>query len=70
MNDIQRSTKKPWIDLCPDSFIKSLCTMECEIEFLTHQGPVSRKSREFYGPEKPVVELQSACFQKLIFKDV
>ena len=29
--------------------------------------PVSRKSRELFGPEKPVVKLQSACFEKLIF---
>ena len=30
------------------------------------QGPVSRKSREVFWPEKPLVKLQSACFQKLI----
>ena len=30
-------------------------------------GPVSRKSRELFGPEKLVVKLQSACFEKLIF---
>ena len=30
-------------------------------------GPVSRTSRELFGPEKLVVKLQSACFQKLIF---
>ena len=33
-------------------------------------GPVSRKSRERFGPEKPVVKLQSACFEKLIFYHV
>ena len=27
----------------------------------------SRKSRESFGPEKQVVKLQSACFEKLIF---
>ena len=34
------------------------------------QGPVSRKSRELFGPEKLVVKLQSACFEKLIFLHV
>ena len=29
--------------------------------------PVSRKSRERFGSEKPVVKLQSACFGKMIF---
>ena len=33
-------------------------------------GPVSRKSRELFGPEKLVVKVQSACFEKLIFSDV
>jgi len=32
-----------------------------------YQGPVSRKSRELFGPEKPVIKLQSAYFEKLIF---
>ena len=32
-----------------------------------HMGTVSPKSRERFGPEKPVVKLQSACFEKLIF---
>ena len=31
---------------------------------------VSRKSRELFGPEKPVVKLQSPCFEKLIFEHV
>ena len=36
---------------------------------LSHKllGPVSRTSRELFGPEKLVVKLQSACFEKLIF---
>ena len=34
------------------------------------QVPVSRKSRERFGPGKPVVRLQSACFEKLIFEQV
>jgi len=29
--------------------------------------PVSRESRELFGPEKPVVKLKSAWFEKLIF---
>ena len=33
---------------------------------LRDQGPVSRKSREIFGPEKPVFKLQSAYFEKLI----
>ena len=36
-------------------------------ESVSEQGPVSRKSRELFGPEKQVVKLQSACFEKLIF---
>ena len=34
------------------------------------QGPVSREFRELFGPEKVVVKLQSACFEKLIFLHV
>ena len=34
------------------------------------QGPVSRNSRELFGPEKLVVKLQSACLEKLIFLHV
>ena len=34
------------------------------------QGPVSRNSRELFGPEKLAVKLQSACFEKLIFLHV
>ena len=34
------------------------------------QGSVSRKSRELFGPERLVVKLQSACFEKLIFLHV
>ena len=33
-------------------------------------GPVSRKSRGLFGPEKLVVKLQSAYFEKLIFLHV
>ena len=33
-------------------------------------GPVSRKSRELFGLEKPVVKLQSAHFEKVIFLHV
>ena len=38
--------------------------------FCFHQGPVSRKSRGLSGPEKPIVKLQSTCFEKLIFEHV
>ena len=31
------------------------------------QGPVSRKSRELFGPEKPLVKLQLAYSEKLVF---
>ena len=37
---------------------------------ISAQGPVSRKSRELFGPEKLVVKLKSACFEKLIFLHV
>ena len=30
-------------------------------------GPISRKSWELFGPEKPIVKLQSTCFEKMIF---
>ena len=33
-------------------------------------GPVSRKSRELFRPEKLVVKLQSTCFEELIFLHV
>ena len=33
----------------------------------SYQGPVSRTSRELFGPGKLVVKLQSARFEKLIF---
>ena len=33
-------------------------------------GPVSRKFRELFEPEKPVVKLQSAGLEKLIFSHV
>ena len=33
----------------------------------TIPGPVSSKSRALCGPKKPVIKLQSACFEKLIF---
>ena len=30
-------------------------------------GPVSRKSRELFGPEKPILKLRPAYFVKLVF---
>ena len=34
------------------------------------QGPVSRKSRQLFGPEKPFVKLQSAYSVKLVLSHV
>ena len=34
------------------------------------QGPVSRKCRKLFGPEKPFVKLQPAYFVKLVFSYV
>ena len=33
-------------------------------------GPVSRKSRKLFGPEKPFVKLRPACSVKLVFSYV
>ena len=44
--------------------------IKCLPEANHNQGPVSRKSRELFGPEKPVFKLQSACFQRLVLKHV
>ena len=35
-----------------------------------HQGSVSRESQELFGPERQLIKLQSACFEKLIFSHV
>ena len=35
-----------------------------------HQGPVSQKSRELFGPEKPFVKLRPAFSVKLVFSYV
>ena len=37
---------------------------------LDHLGPVSRKSRELFGPEKPFVKLRPAFSVKLVFSYV
>ena len=37
---------------------------------LSDQGPVSRKSRELFGPEKPFVKLRPAFSVKLVFSYV
>ena len=41
--------------------------LKTSLGYYSQQGPVSRKSRELFGSEKPVVNLQSACFENLIF---
>ena len=38
-----------------------------EIRDFREMGPVSRTSRELFGPEKLVVKLQFARFEKVIF---
>ena len=46
--------------VCPDIFL----------HLLEMQGPVSRKSRELFGPEKPFVKLRPAFSGKLVFSYV
>ena len=41
--------------------------MTFEKEAPGSSGRDSQKSRQFFRPEKPVVKLQSTCFEKLIF---
>ena len=41
-----------------------------KIQIITDQGPVSRKSRKLFGPEKPFVKLRPAYSVKLIFSYV
>ena len=50
---------------CIISFINSIITGTCKPR--NDQGPVSRKSRRLFGPEKPFVELPTACFGEPIF---
>ena len=38
--------------------------------FITAQGPVSRKSRELFGPEKPFDKVRPAYSVKLVFSYV
>ena len=44
---------------------KSLATF-----FANDQGPISRKSREHFGPEKPFVKLRPVYSVKLVFSCV
>ena len=46
---------------------RTLCHFMDDILLRVDQGPVSRKSEGLFGPEKPVVKRQSACFEKPIF---
>ena len=48
----------------------SLLMVSYEVKSSGALGLVSRKSRELFGPEKLVVKLQYACFEKLIFLHV
>ena len=52
---------------CSKQFVKSYESNTFLWQRNSGLGPVSRKSRELFGPEKLVVKLQSACFEKLIF---
>ena len=50
--------------------IENLSTSARVDHTTTKQGPVSRKSRELFGPEKPFVKLRPAYSVKLIFSHV
>ena len=50
---------------CLLSYRNQCAVMLYSVMLYRNLGPVSRKSRKFVGTEKPVVELQSACFEKL-----
>lgn len=41
--------------------------MDFIVSIATELGPVSRKSRKRFGHKEPVVKLQSARFEKLVF---
>ena len=50
-----------------------ICNMVCEVIYSllnSSQGPVSRKSRKLFGPEKPFVKLRPAYSAKLVFSYV
>ena len=62
-----------------DAFVlkikRELCHSKCEQKVLglprkRPLGPVSRESRKLFGPEKQVVKVQCACFEKLIYLHV
>ena len=61
-------SEEPWLN----SYI--LFTQNIEMsscrDHTSYQGPVSRNSRELFGPEKPFVKLQPAYSVKLIFSHV
>ena len=44
--------------------------MPTDLRFSYVQGPVSRKSRELFGPGKSFVKLRPACSVKLVFSYV
>ena len=64
-----------------DQLCKTVCSLQFAVWQLAlrarkvlgtfeNQGPVSRKSRELFGPEKPVVKLWPAYSVKLVFSYV
>ena len=49
----------------------SVMSVQCSMKPISwEQGPVSRKSRKLFGPEKPFVKLPNACFGKPTFQHV
>ena len=61
-------SEEPWLN----SYI--LFTQNIEMsscrDHTSYQGPVSRNSRELFGPEKPFVNLRPAYSVKLVFSHV
>ena len=52
------------------SYIKYMLSWSRSILSSNLQGPVSRKSRELFGPEKPFVKVRPAYSVKLVFSYV
>ena len=52
---------------------RMICNMVCEVIYIllnSSLGPVSRKPRKLFGPEKPFVKLRPAYSAKLVFSYV
>ena len=48
----------------------SVCSTPDRVVRVRVLGPVSRKSRKLFGPEKPFVKLPATCFGTIFFKHV